>query len=131
MFVKPELGVSDNSNPGGAVAIMSDVKAFPKIEIRWINGLTDGEPTHAEITPVAEPALIYVCADDGLTVILSVTGAQPVPPEIKFPIEIGADPTVTVPVTKLVEVLIIETLLLTIPATYTLLPSGLADKPAG
>src|SRR5580700_6265915 len=79
------------------------------------------------------PVAVITESNVGFTVIVKVTGMplQPVPPVTKLPSDIGNAPTLTVAVTALVAVLIIETVLASSLATYTMLPSGLKDTPNG
>ena len=109
----PLPAASDTWNPAGAVVVIFAVNLAPETVNCWILGLADGVPAQDNILPDAPLAAITAPATEGLTVIVNVVGVpvQPGPPVIKVPEVAGSLPTITVLVTVLVAVLIIETVL--------------------
>ena len=103
------VALSDNWNPGGAVATIPFVKLFPEIVNCPICGVTEADPSQAEILPVT--VLAVMVGGVGLMVMVKVVGTpvQPVPLIIKFPNAIGAVPTLILVVMAFVLVSITDT----------------------
>lgn len=133
MLLYTPVALRDNWNPGGAVATMPLVKLFPETVNCPTCGLTEAEPSHAEMVPVTGPAIIVGVTDNGLTVIVKVAGgpSQPGVSDMKFPIAYGDMPTAILFITELVNASITVIDLLSNSATYTLVPSLLTFRPIG